>query len=327
MFGRFPPVVALKTVLRGTGFPESAEGRVLSLHRDAINISFGGDIPEAVPVERAILGSLVLQKIDMTASSLLVQSPHEGFRMDDLPMSRGDTAVIRGSAIECAGTWTICLASVNDAPPYDGRISILRPESRRERLRQLASPIAGALLETGRRRGLAPLAAAILGEASPERISAAARDPFVRAAYAALAPALDGADPTASLEKLIGLGIGLTPSGDDFVVGALAARALYGPGALPQRERVGIERRLAHTTIAGASIVRDALDGSFPEYLRRFTGHVAKATLLADEQARTRRVTSAVVQAGAHGHSSGLDAVTGFTFGLTTWRSGGIVIQ
>lgn len=327
IYRRFAPAIAFRTVLKGARFPESAQGRIVSLHEGALNISFGASPAATDPVACATLGSLVLREIDMTASSLLVRSPHGRFRMDGLPVSRGDSAVLRGSTIVCAGKWAIDLGSADETRRYDGCIAMLEPADQGERLGELTTPLAEALIAIGRQRGFAPLAKVIRQRGAPQNASTEAHDPFVRAALAVLAPALAGADPLASLEKLIGLGVGLTPSGDDFVVGALAARALSGLSPLSMRDRAGIERRIAHTTIAGATIVRDALDGSFPEYLRRFAGEIADVTRSADHAARTPRIVSAVMQATEHGHSSGTDAVTGFTFGLTTWQSEGIVSQ
>lgn len=152
--------------------------------------------------------------------------------------------------------------------------------------------------------------------------SRSARDnPFVVRAEALLREE----DPAA----LVGLGAGLTPSGDDFLSGMLLAEdvaAAAAPGhplvrgkddpsarsgasqpqptrKAPRLQRESIERSLHRTTPAGATLLRLALAGYPPAYQLAMID-----TLAAGEIDRTIAIAS------RHGHSSGLDALAGFLF-------------
>jgi len=74
------------------------------------------------------------------------------------------------------------------------------------------------------------------------------------------------------LSKLIGLGDGSTPAGDDVLVGVLAGLHL-GFRSSPPRERDRLEETLRsgldRTTLGSAQMLEAALDGAFPEPLRR----------------------------------------------------------
>ena len=99
---------------------------------------------------------------------------------------------------------------------------------------------------------------------------------------------------------LIGLGPGLTPSGDDFLSGALALLDALG---IPQ-----LHARLGHAVIDAAGLtsplsacfLRAAADRHIGEYLHR-----AVASLVAGD------VDAAIAAARRIGHSSGWDMLAG----------------
>ena len=104
-----------------------------------------------------------------------------------------------------------------------------------------------------------------------------------------------------AVQGLIGLGPGLTPSGDDFLVGALALLAAIG-------------ERDAHRALARA--ITDALPGSTAPLSACFlraaaAGHVGEALHRAVSSAVAGDVDAAVVAAGKIGHSSGWDMMAG----------------
>lgn len=128
----------------------------------------------------------------------------------------------------------------------------------------------------------------------------------------ALARACSRDDPTAavaSAERLIGLGPGLTPAGDDFVGGAFFARAAFGRTSATamdwaratERVRAMAARR---THPISAVLLSDLLAGEGHEPL-----HDLASALTAD-------AASAAVDAMARlvriGHSSGWDLLAGF---------------
>ena len=115
--------------------------------------------------------------------------------------------------------------------------------------------------------------------------------PGARAARAALSGAIrrrDAADFLDAARELVGLGEGLTPAGDDYLVGTLAVlHRLAGgwPGAASVARALGAHAGDATTTV-GAAFLRHAVAGQFSEPLRDLAmaesaaaAHVAAATL------------------------------------------------
>jgi hypothetical protein len=124
----------------------------------------------------------------------------------------------------------------------------------------------------------------------------------------------------------VGLGIGFTPSGDDFISGALltdiflrtavaGGTSSEGHASVPNgaTETAGatgteaphlntgaIRRSLRKTTSGGATLLRLALAGKPPGYQLQ----ILAALIQGD-------VNRIIAIAHSHGHSSGLDALTG----------------
>jgi uncharacterized protein DUF2877 len=104
-----------------------------------------------------------------------------------------------------------------------------------------------------------------------------------------------------AVQGLIGLGPGLTPSGDDFLLGALAVLAAIGESA-------------AHAAMARA--ILDALPGLTTSlsgcFLRAAAaGHVGENLHRVVSSIMTDRLDAAVAAAGKIGHSSGWDMMAG----------------
>jgi hypothetical protein len=104
--------------------------------------------------------------------------------------------------------------------------------------------------------------------------------------------------------SLAGLGGGLTPAGDDFIVGVLLAAwaGLYGPGA-ERRGAAAAEAAAPRTTTLSAAYLRAAARG---ECLAPWHDLFAAQRL---GEAATRAAVAALV---AIGHTSGADALAGF---------------
>ncbi|MFO8044048.1 MAG: DUF2877 domain-containing protein [Alkalispirochaeta sp.] len=126
-------------------------------------------------------------------------------------------------------------------------------------------------------------------------------DAFVRRAAGLLQEAPDRT--VSSVSVLIGLGIGFTPAGDDFLSGVILAEQILTRGALTAPERAAVYARLPATTAGGSSLLRVAAAGYPPAYQLRLV-----AALRAGE------VAQAIDEARRHGHSSGLDALSGFVW-------------
>jgi hypothetical protein len=125
--------------------------------------------------------------------------------------------------------------------------------------------------------------------------------------------ALAGGDAAQMLEAarhLIGLGPGLTPSGDDFLVGCLRGLGLLrskmpGSGQTLDRLQEALLPDLdARTTRVGAEFIRYALEGAFAEVLDR-------AALALWAPSHPQVVQSAITGLLAQGETSGTDTMLG----------------
>lgn len=127
-----------------------------------------------------------------------------------------------------------------------------------------------------------------------------------------------------ALSGLVGLGPGSTPSGDDFIVGVLlgeeALRVPRSKGAkevadrrnamIPwAKEKEGLWVAMDRTNDAGKTLLWQALQGRFPNYLIETLRSVADAR-------GTQEVGDAVERAVSCGATSGTDALTGFLFSM-----------
>lgn len=157
----------------------------------------------------------------------------------------------------------------------------------------------------GPARGLAPL---MQGGTPAFPLDLAA--PLVRRVAALVAAPTESSWAGAAI-GLLGLGTGLTPSGDDFVGGLLFARRLLAPDAALESLEAAAAQILAaaaHRTHAvSAALLADLAHGAAYERL-----HAVAAALVAarDPVPAARRLV-------AIGHSSGWDMLTGFIVGAT----------
>lgn len=146
------------------------------------------------------------------------------------------------------------------------------------------------------------------------------------------------------LDKLVGLGPGLTPSGDDFIAGVFFARALLrgatkegnssgartgarsaardseGAGDwAPEIDTAAIWQTFPRTTIGGRTLLRMVLVDYFPAYLLRLAEGLTAAcavdegTVFAEDTAAEAGATFGEVVGDTvrHGATSGTDALAG----------------
>jgi hypothetical protein len=129
---------------------------------------------------------------------------------------------------------------------------------------------------------------------------------------------LDGAPAKLLVERLIGWGEGLTPAGDDFLVGLLAGLdALVGGDPLHRfraAAAASVVAGLARTTAVSAHYLRLAAAGHYGEPLVNL-----RDTLLAEP--RDTAVDAALRAALAVGATSGADTVGGLLAGLAAWAA------
>jgi hypothetical protein len=135
-------------------------------------------------------------------------------------------------------------------------------------------------------------------------------------AYTALAPLWAGRQAfvvttlLTLVKALVGLGEGLTPSGDDFLVGLLAV--LHVTGFLPCRAGSLVHTQFCQCVRLGTSqlsgeFLRCAFDGHFAEPLVMLVRSLCTPVM---DAWRAQAATLAAV-----GHSSGIDAMVGIALG------------
>ena len=152
--------------------------------------------------------------------------------------------------------------------------------------------------------------AAGLAETCPEPCATGLGSPRGRDARAALSRAIgarDAADFIDAACGLIGLGEGLTPAGDDYLVGTLAILHRLGEGwpASGAVARALTARAVDATTTVGAAFLRHAMAGQFSEPLRDLT--------MAKSPSAARAAAAALARMGA---TSGADTLAGMRAAL-----------
>jgi hypothetical protein len=217
----------------------------------------------------------------------------------DLPqkLDWGEAGLRHGSAVSMAAgrsAWSIDLRGAEIWRPRSGSRS---PEKRivRDRLAELG----GASRAFARTEGFAPL----IGE--PGRfdtpILRAAREPI--AAAEAWLVSRTGAPPAAVLD-LLGLGPGLTPSGDDYLGGTMVALRAIGRG--------GDAKSLAERVVPAASLRTGRISSAHLACAAEGEGaaalHDAIGVVLGAPCTRADVCLSAI---DAIGHTSGWDALAG----------------
>ena len=128
------------------------------------------------------------------------------------------------------------------------------------------------------------------------------------------------------LARLIGLGIGLTPSGDDFLCGVLAGLILTGQteSAFARSLHKAIAEHLNDTVDVSAAFLRCALKGQFSLAVNHLlvntgcespqdTSHVKCTPQIAPGIANVPAITENFL---AIGHSSGTDTLCGILYAL-----------
>ena len=164
------------------------------------------------------------------------------------------------------------------------------------------------------RRGLAALATSLDGRSGNLGLAVVEPpdDPFRRAAMPAMrafetwvGAALVGVDtaPPETVQGLVGLGPGLTPSGDDYLGGALIALRAFGRDAVADRLADWVLARESRTNTISAAHLRCAATGQGAAAL-----HATLAALCNDAGDELRRCLGEI---DAIGHTSGWDALAG----------------
>jgi hypothetical protein len=147
----------------------------------------------------------------------------------------------------------------------------------------------------------------LLGGRGPRDIFSTAAGRQIAALECALADG-DAVAAAGACIPLLGLGIGLTPSGDDLLVGLLAALHARRAAALPLIAAAVATAAPTRTTSLSAAAVVAAAHGRFPERMH----DVLVAIAGNDDDA----IRSSIERAMQFGASSGADTLVGLFVGL-----------
>ena len=287
------PAVAVSTRVRSVLEQADARegavvGRVVAVHASAVNVRIGDTL---VTIARASVGGLPT-----------------GIGVDDgiAPRAAGvrpnDPVAVSGPIIRI-GPLAIDLAR---ARPWSPRLPHRPiPVDLAERAAVLRSAV------EPRGAGRAPLRAADrrrpTGPASTPREIDDVLESRVRRLRSAVRRG-DGAAIAAAGRSLVGLGIGLTPSGDDILVGLSSAWAAIGDAAGARRAGEWSAWADGRTTDVAVDFHRAAADGAYAERL-----HDVLAAVLAGP---IDGIPAAAARAAAWGATSGTDTLRGVLIGL-----------
>ena len=153
----------------------------------------------------------------------------------------------------------------------------------------------------------------VLPPPAPELLPTALLDSLLAEAAGPLDEGLNllrTGDTEAAFQALIGVGPGLTPAGDDALVGALAALAAWAPRSTAHRLLAdGVAGADGRTTAISAALLRSAVTGAVVPQLIRFVG-----ALSTGDPAAIRPALDEVLPVGA---SSGAAMAAGAVAQLT----------
>jgi len=268
------------------GWVHSCYARIINVHIPSGRLlTLQGEGMLQAPLGLALATDVAALGTRLPVGALVVQA---------IPTARRSPAALR---LRCA-----------DALVWDGQV-VAQPGLTPSVLARLAHGLAAWLCCHTPRRGLTPLLLAL--EHGPLVLSATNA-----AAYAVLAPLCTGRQafgvPTllTLVKALVGLGEGLTPSGDDFLVGLLAV--LHVTGFLPCSAASPVHAQFCQCIRLGTSqlsgeFLRCAFEGHFAEPLVML---VRALCALETDAWPAHAATLATV-----GHSSGVDAMVGIALG------------
>jgi len=272
----------------------SWEGEVVSVYAKAINI---------LHPDRLLL-SLVESPSQMTALSIRLSSRFRGPETHGARVKPGNRAIFTGSRLMIDD---LCI-DLGGGIPWEG---CLGPEDIKGFCLSKIPLLRKALFQKGKRGGLLGLIHPIEKES-----------PFVQRAYRVLGQVLMRRHETLGmkgLSGLVGLGVGFTPSGDDFVSGVLLGERILSLLSAsqakvievaqnrtipPSIDREEIWKVLDKTTYGGRTLLWQALLGHFPYYLIEAARGLAGAHSVEE-------MMKVVSRAVSHGETSGTDALVG----------------
>jgi len=255
---------------RGSFLPDDPwEGRVQSVYSKAVNLLH----PDGILIS-------FVDSIEQMTDYGIVISDFESLLSI---ISTGTSISFNGTSFSSPNL----TVNLSQAKVWNGQCVQLLKESTFD-----ISPIKRAFLKVALEDGLAP----IITGMDPNVFSIASGD--------IIAKAFSRADINngllMDLSPLVGLGIGFTPSGDDFITGVMLYETLRGISIINKNK---IKSCLSKTTAGSRTLLTLALKNSFPYYLKQYAELVSTANFSPD---------AVVGRAVMHGSTSGSDALSGF---------------
>lgn len=205
------------------------------------------------------------------------------------------------------------LLEIAPVPPYRTRLEPLCPSPQLS-----ATAFHRLLVETsfGPQQGLAELLSVWEPGESPQDLrSIGSLSAWVQQAAPTIAAFASAPVPQLVQDgrRLIGLGLGLTPSGDDYLLGFVAARIAQGETGEVRWLRLSLAHHAMNATnLISASYLRHGLQGRFSSHLKRLLD------LLHSPGCTPEAVKPVIEQVIQVGSTSGRDTLIGVLTGL--WR-------
>ena len=285
----------------GACVPALARGQVHSVFRRACNMQTGA----------GELLTLLASDLGNQPHGIRLAAPFSAFSGRLRP---GQDAVVEGGALRVpAAGFT---ADFSRAAIWNGTLdaasTVLRGTGEPNQISPALREVRAILREHAPAQGIASLLKGSEGNLPALERALAARLMRILPALAHATRARDAEAVAAAAAGLVGLGVGLTPSGDDFLVGYVAALRCRadreaGIGALLRNMADPLERMIAHTHAISRQMLGDALDGRFSEPLIDVICAIGGAS----------DVVTATWQGLQSGHSSGADTLCGLLFGFS----------
>lgn len=198
-------------------------------------------------------------------------------------------------------------------PPYRTR---LEPQSPTPQLSAAAFHRLLAESSPGPQQGLAELLSVWEPGQLPQSVgSDATLSAWVQQAAPAMAAFARAPAPqlVQGARRLIGLGLGLTPSGDDYILGFVAARTAQGEAGEVRSLRLSLAHHaMQATNLISASYLRHGLQGRFSSHLKRLLDLLHSPGCTPEA---VKPVLDEVIRVGS---TSGRDSLIGVLTGL--WR-------
>jgi hypothetical protein len=226
------------------------------------------------------------------------------------PLRQGQAAILEGATLRIPAADFV--VNLSRAAVWNGTVAAASPGLRGAQAQGTLRELRETLRERAPDQGVAP---ALFLSGNPHSTLERALVARMLQTLPILARATamnDAGAVVSSLSALVGLGAGLTPAGDDFIVGYFAAlwsRSYREPGiaALLRALALTVGELSLHTNAISRQMLLDALQGHFAERLTEVVRCVCDGGDVAGAAMRALQI----------GHSSGADALCGLLFGYS----------